>query len=132
MYTQAAVLAFSVCPGVGPADLEAVRGPAQKAMNERLKRISVRIDELSKFIGTQQEIEKQEDDPAELELKAKVEQGKLLGNELEYGKDSTAVQARLREMVRAFDDCQRVKDVIAAQKTVVRDRCAAGAGGQGR
>jgi len=138
-----------------------------KPLNEELKRMSVRIEELSKFVGTQKDIEKQENDPAKLEWKSKVEQGKLLENELEYGKaialyealptkfdtkeelknhiadlhkrwdstdqkflaartfiyevvpnlkDSAAVQARLSDMVAAFDACKNVKDVIAAQK----------------
>jgi hypothetical protein len=137
-----------------------------KEMNGRLNSIKKRIDELNNFLLTQQEIEKQEKDPERLEWKAKIEQGKLLEKDLEYGraialyekvpekfapkdlkghiaelhklwdtddekyrearafiyevfphlKDAVALQARLGDAFRAFEECKRVKDVIASQK----------------
>jgi hypothetical protein len=137
-----------------------------KTMNELLNQINKRKGELSTFLGTQQALENQEKDPERLEWKAKIAQGKLLEQELEYGKaivlyekvpakfappdlkahiaelhklwdtddgayrkartfiyeefpllkDSAALQPRLGDAFRAFEECKRVKDVIAAQK----------------
>ncbi len=138
----------------------------QKQMDLWLKRIGERTAELTKFLATQEKIAKEENDPARLDWKAKVEQGKLMEKELELGKaialyealpknfetpelkariaqlhklwdtddeefrkarsfiydtfpklkDSTAIQAKLPEASKAFEECKRVNDTIAPQK----------------
>ena len=137
-----------------------------KQMDERLKRIKERSEELANFIAKQQQIETEENSPQMKDWKAKIEQGQLLEKELEIGKaidlyeqirkegyknselddrikklhkmwdtndekyrdartfiyevfpklDTAGLQARLPDAVKAFEECKRVHDVIAAQK----------------